>query len=426
MRDYKTYTLQNYRSLPQISRIPDDCIEAIETVGRVFPFKTNSYVTERLIDWNNIPDDPIFTLSFPRREMLKTEHYARIKKLLYRQNKRALIEYVSQIRSRLNPHPSDQMRNVPSANGTRLEGMQHKYRETALLFPREGQNCFAFCSYCFRWSQFSGSDEFRFSTGTDIAPYIAYVKEHREITDILLTGGDPLTMNPSILLNYIEPFLMPGMDHVRTIRIGTKSLAYNPSMFTTGKHADAIISLFDKTVRTGKHLSIMAHFTHPVELSTDEVKAAIAAIRFSGAQIRTQAPVMKHINDDPAVWSAMWQRQVELGCVPYYMFVPRDTGARHFFELSLSKCHEIFRRAYSSVSGIARTATGPCMSTGYGKIQVLGTCEIAGEKVFAMRFVQGQDPELPAVPFFARYDAEATWIDQLKPAFGEKKFFFEL
>jgi L-lysine 2,3-aminomutase len=178
-------------------------------------------------------------------------------------------------------------------------------------------------------------------------------------------------------------------------------------------------------MKSGKNLSIQAHFNHPVELSTPAVEQAIKRIRATGAQIRTQSPLMKHINDKSELWSEMWRKQVDLGCIPYYMFIARDTGSKRYFELPLEKCWNIFRNAYNKVSGLCRTVRGPSMSASPGKIQVLGVQEVEGEKVFVLRFLQGRNPAWVDIPFFAEYDPKATWFDQLKPAFGEEKFFFE-
>lgn len=169
----------------------------------------------------------------------------------------------------------------------------------------------------------------------------------------------------------------------------------------------------------------MAHFNHPAELETAAVRKAIKRIQSAGAVIRTQSPLLRHINDAPDIWAKMWRMQVNLNCIPYYMFVARDTGAKHFFELSLGQCWEIFQSAYQQVSGICRTARGPSMSVDPGKVQILGVNEVGGEKVFTLRFIQGRDPDWAARPFFAKYDPNATWFDELKPAFGEKMFFFE-
>jgi L-lysine 2,3-aminomutase len=121
----------------------------------------------------------------------------------------------------------------------------------------------------------------------------------------------------------------------------------------------------------------------------------------------------------------MWDRQVDLGCVPYYMFIARDTGAQHFFSVPLVRAWEVFREAYQRVGGLCRTVRGPSMSANPGKVQVLGVCEIRGEKVMQLRFIQGRDPDWVHRPFLARYDEHATWLSDLKPAFGEDRFFYQ-
>ena len=106
------------------------------------------------------------------------------------------------------------------------------------------------------------------------------------------------------------------------------------------------------------------------------------------------------------------------------MFVVRDTGAQHYFGISLVKAQEIFRNAYKQVSGLCRTVRGPSMSATPGKIQVLGVSQLNGKKVIVLRFLQGRNPEWVQVPFIAEYNDKAIWLDDLKPAFGDK-FFFE-
>ncbi len=422
----KTYTLQNYRTIPQIATLKESDIEAIEVVGRVLPFKTNNYVVNELIDWTRTDDDPIFTLNFPRREMLEKKHYQAVKRMLDEGvDKATLDRKIHEIRLELNPNPAGQEHNVPTLDAVKLKGIQHKYPETVLFFPSQGQTCHAYCTFCFRWPQFSGMSGLKFAM-KEADLLLKYLKLHRQVSDVLFTGGDPMTMSASVLSAYIEPLLAPGFEHIRTIRIGTKSLAYWPYRYTTDADSEQIIELFKKIVAAGKNLSIQAHFNHPVELSTEAVQQAIKAIRATGAQIRTQSPLLKHINDKPELWAAMWRKQVDLGCIPYYMFVARDTGSKAYFELPLEKCWQIFRRAYRQVSGLCRTVRGPSMSDHPGKIQILGVQEVKGEKVFVLRFIQGRNPAWVHIPFFAKYDPKATWFNQLKPAFDEEKFFFEL
>ena len=169
----------------------------------------------------------------------------------------------------------------------------------------------------------------------------------------------------------------------------------------------------------------MGHFSHPREMETPIVEEAVRRVRKTGAQIRTQSPLLRHINDDPNIWAELWQKQVEQGMIPYYMFVARDTGARHHFDIPLEKAWEIFQEAYQKVSGVARSVRGPSMSAGPGKVQVLGVTEIEGQKVFALRFLQGRNPDWVHRPFYAEYNPEAVWLNDLKPAFGEKEFFYQ-
>lgn len=169
----------------------------------------------------------------------------------------------------------------------------------------------------------------------------------------------------------------------------------------------------------------MAHFNHPQELKTEVLKTAVEKIRATGAQIRTQSPIMRNINDDADAWASMWKKQVNLGMIPYYMFLARDTGAQDYFAVPLVRAHSIFKKAYEQVSGICRTVRGPSMSAEPGKVQIIGETVINGEKALGLRFIQGRKPEWVHKPFFAKYDEDAIWLDDLEPAFGEENFFFE-
>ena len=423
---YKSFALHNFRKIPQMEHLPEELKKEIEVVGSVLPFKANNYVVDELIIWDNVPDDPIYTLTFPKREMLIPEHYRRIEKLIDEgASKMQIKEEANKIRAELNPHPAGQLEhNVPMIEGQKLTGMQHKYRETVLFFPSQGQTCHAYCTFCFRWPQFVGMDEWKFAM-KETELLVKYLKEHTEVTDILFTGGDPMIMKNKIFSTYIDALLDADLPNLQTIRIGTKALAYWPYKFLTDDDAQETLHTFSKIVNRGINLAIMAHFNHPVEMSTDAVKEAIREIRKTGAQIRTQSPLMKHINDSAEIWAEMWREQVNQNCIPYYMFLARDTGAQHYFKVSLVDAWEIFRNAYQQVSGVCRTVRGPSMSADPGKVQILGVSEVNDEKVLSLRFLQGRNPDWIGKPFFAEYDEETFWLDELKPAFGEEKFFFE-
>jgi hypothetical protein len=164
----------------------------------------------------------------------------------------------------------------------------------------------------------------------------------------------------------------------------------------------------------------MAHFSHPRELEPDLVATAISRIRGTGAIIRTQAPLIRTINDDADCWSQMWRLQLRLGLVPYYMFVERDTGPQGYFAVPLARAAEIFRDAYGSVSGLCRTVRGPSMSATPGKVCVDGVAEVGGQRVFVLHMIQARDPSLVGRPFFAEFDPDAVWLSDLRPAFADR------
>ena len=422
----KSYTLSNLRKIPQIEKFSEEQIFEMEVVAQVLPFKANNYVIEQLIDWDNVPGDSMFNLTFPQKHMLKSEHYDMMASVLRNNSSiKEIKDTADKIRLKLNPHPAGQMElNVPILkDGTKLYGMQHKYKETTLFFPSQGQTCHAYCSFCFRWPQFVGMDEMKFAMkeGDELAQY---VREHPEISDILFTGGDPMIMPAKIFSTYIDTLLNANLPNLKTIRIGTKALSYWPYKFVSDNDFQETLDTFSRVNKKGIHLAIMAHFNHLAELKTGAVKLAIKNIRKTGAQIRTQSPLLTHINDDADMWAEMWQKQVELGCIPYYMFVVRDTGAQHYFGVPLVKAHEIFQQAIQKVSGLGRTVRGPSMSATPGKVQIDGVAEVNGIKVMVFRMLQGRNPEWVNRPFFAKYDENAIWLDDLKPAF-EDKFFFE-
>ncbi len=423
---HKTYTLRNFREIPQIAHLDEQQRFDIEVVGRILPFRANNFIVDELINWDKAPDDPMFILTFPRREMLLPEHYETIARLLRTGADETQIKAAAtDIRMQLNPHPAGQMEhNVPTYQGMRLHGMQHKYRQTVLFFPSQGQTCHAYCSFCFRWPQFTDLPDFKFAR-RETNTLLAYLREHPEVNDVLFTGGDPLVMSAKNLAAYIEPLLQSDLSHIRRIRIGTKTLTYWPYRFLSDTDTGDLLKLFRKVVDSGKHLALMSHLNHPRELEPEATRHAIVRLRETGAVIRTQSPLLRHINDDPSGWSTLWNKQVDLGCVPYYMFVSRDTGAQHYFSVPLVRAWKIFREAYQNVSGLARTVRGPSMSATPGKVQILGPAEMMGQQVIALSFLQGRHSGWVDQPFFAEYDDQAAWLDQLKPAFGQKRFFFE-
>jgi KamA family protein len=419
----RIFTKDQLADIRPLASLPSAQLFAMRVVASVLPFRVNQYVIDHLIDWTDPSSDPIFQLTFPQAGMLEPAHFSSMAALLLRgAGSAAVRELAATIRAELNPHPAGQRDlNVPEAD-PELQGIQQQYRETVLFFPARGQTCHAYCTFCFRWPQFVG-DPALLMAAREAEELRTYLAAHPEVTDLLVTGGDPLVMKTAHLASFLEPLLGPRFEHLQNVRIGTKALSFWPFRFLTDPDADDLLRLFEKLVLAGKHVALMAHFNHWRELESEPVKEAVQRLRSAGVVLRTQAPLLAHINDDAGVWARMWRTQVRLGMVPYYMFVVRDTGARRYFEVPLARACSIYGEAIRQVSGLARTAHGPVLSTSPGKIEVQGVAQLAGEQLFVLRFLQGRNPDWAMRPFFARYDPQATWFDQLRPA-GEDRFFF--
>jgi KamA family protein len=422
-RGFRAYSAKHLDMLVQRAGLPPGERLAVRAVATVLPFRTNSYVVENLIDWDAAPDDPIYRLVFPQPDMLPAADVRRLADMIGSGAPAASLRAAAhEIRMRLNPHPAGQLLlNAPSLHGQPLPGLQHKYPETVLFFPRQGQTCHAYCSYCFRWAQFVDEPDLKMAAD-DVGTLVAYLREHPEVTSVLITGGDPMIMGEAVLRRYMQPLIDPAnrLDHLESIRIGTKSLAYWPQRFVSDPDADATLRLFSEVVASGRTLALMAHFSHPRELGPSLLDKAVRRISGTGAVIRTQAPLIRSINDNPEAWRAMWRTQVRMGMVPYYMFVERDTGPQDYFAVPLARGHEIFREAYQGVSGLARTVRGPSMSATPGKVCVDGVTEVAGIEVFVLHMIQARDARLVGMPFFARFDPAACWLTDLEPVFASR------
>lgn len=391
-------------------------LEDIRLSSLVFPFKASPYLIDELIDWDSkdLRNDPFFRLVFPTMDMLSKENQKKLR-TTKEKNPLKLKEIVEEIRHELNPHPAGQKElNAPSAKD--LTGVQHKYHETVLFFPAAAQTCHAYCTYCFRWAQFIGDDSLKFAQ-SESASLFEYLKSHEEVNDILFTGGDPLIMKTRVFKQYLEPFKDPNfLPHIRNLRIGTRTLTFWPYRFTTDDDADELINLFNDVIEKGnRHIAIMAHIGHKKEISTSPVKQAINRLKTAGTVIRSQSPIMRGINDEASIWTEKWREEVSLGIVPYYMFVARDTGAQDYFSVTLSDAHSIYSNAIRAASGLSRTARGPSMSCTPGKVEITGIEKINGEEAFVMRFLQCRDPKWIGRVFFAKYDPNAIWYDELVP-----------
>ena len=353
------------RRLDQIEQLTPQERERLKPVADKYVFRANDYYLG-LIDWND-PEDPIRQLIIPRDE--------------------ELIDW-----GRLDASNE--------ASVTVARGVQHKYTDTVLLLCNEV--CGAYCRYCFRKRLFMDEND---EVMNDISDGLRYIADHPEVTNVLLTGGDPLLMSTRRLVNIFEA--LGAVPHVRIIRLGSKMPAFDPWRVLGD---DALQAAFRKYSTPEHRIYMMAHFDHPRELTDVAIEGIDACIR-NGVVCVNQCPLIKGINDDPYVLAELYATLSYIGCPPYYLFQGRPTAGNEPYEVPIVRGWEIFQQALRQGSGLARRARY-CMSHETGKVEIMAVDE---ERMY-LRYHQAKDLADLGRFLIRRRDDEAYWLDQLVPA----------
>lgn len=276
-----------------------------------------------------------------------------------------------------------------------VPGLQHKYDRTALMLV--GDMCGGFCRYCFRKRLFMGGER---ELLRDLSRGIEYIADHPEISNVLLSGGDPLTLPTETLADIVAR--LRDIDHVEIIRIGSKMPAYDPMRISGDP---ALLDLFRRYSLPQKRMYVMCQFSHPREIS-DEALRAIDALLSSGVILHNQTPLIRGINDDPGVLAELFQRLSFAGVTPYYVFQCRPTTGNVTYRVPVEESYRIFEEARAQCSGLAKSARF-VISHATGKIEVTG---VAGGLVH-FKYQQAADPADMGRVMVFRSTPEATWFD---------------
>jgi len=384
---FKTFTSQSFLNSNYFEKLPIEEQQLFKVLTKIFHFKVNNYVLEHLIDWDNIPEDPMYRLTFPRKEMLNPVNFEQLNKVVQSGDTPELIAFVNQLKKKMFPHINYHENCLPIVDNKLVKGIYHLFKNTLALFPSPTlRTCHSYCTYCFRWVAFNDTEMQNDSSYDDPLVPIDYIKQEKDITDVVLSGADPMVLPAKILQKYIEPLL--DIEHLQVITINTKALAWWPYRFTEDKNAQELLELCKYIRSRGKHLNILAHFTHPRELEHPEVKKAADNILATGTVIRCQAPVVRGINDSAAVWAELWTRQVQLGMVPFYMLMELDHNQESGFHIPPSEALSIFKEAQSLTSGMAKTVHGPCFINDILRVSIEGQIELNNETHFVLKCLQ--------------------------------------
>lgn len=316
------------KKIEEISGLPEKDLKALKKVEEKYSFISNDYYLS-LINWED-EEDPI---------------------------RRIIIPNLHELDPRGDLDPSGESEN------TVVRGVQHKYGPTALMIVSE--SCGGVCRYCFRKRIFLDTES---ETIDDFPEAMGYIKNHPEISNVLLTGGDPLFNSTGKLDRIISK--LREIPHVKIIRIGTRMPAFNPMRILDDPSLSEMIKKYSTK---DKRIYIMTHFSHPREL-TDVAVDAVASLLDAGAILANQTPILRGVNDNAGVLSELFTKLAEIGIPPYYVFQCRPTIGNSYFSVPVEEAYEIIRQAKEKCSGLAKRAKF-MMSHKTGKIEILAVDE---------------------------------------------------
>ena len=409
-------------------------IEERELFIRVYRFLATKHALNA-INWKNYEKDSLFQLVFPQPGMIRPET---VKRYAEAKSDEAREQIAKDYIQKTNPHDGKQLLNkarFENENGELqiLDGSQHKYPQCHLVFDKTTQSCFAFCTYCFRHAQVRGDEDM--FVQHDIKPVHDYLRRHKEVTDVLLTGGDAGLMPFDRLEQYLLPIIEdPELMHIKTVRLGSRALSYKPEMILSSDY-NKTLALFKKLTDNGIQTAWMSHFSTPREVLNPSTIAAIRRLRANGLVLKSQSPIMNHISlfsdengrvdvDRSAQnWIDLANILAMLSVGFHSMYCARPTGEHHYFSAPLADINKIFSKVYRSLPSLSRPIRYITQTSSAGKTSLLGTVEINGEKAFALKFNQSRNMEWMDKVFLAKYDENERVIEKLEPFDSEKYFF---
>jgi KamA family protein len=282
---------------------------------------------------------------------------------------------------------------------TKMRGLQHKYRETALILATS--RCPLYCRHCFRKRLVGLPTEEVLQRFEDAARYIA---EHSEINNVLISGGDPLMLSTSILGKFLNRLL--GIPHLAFVRIGTRSPVSYPDRILKDS---SLVELLRNHTSMWKRLYVVTQYNHPVEITEPSV-SAINMIKDAGAAIINQTVLLRGVNDDPDTLADLLDKLTKIGVSPYYVFQCRPVKrVKRRFQIPLADGYRIVERTKAMLNGPSKRFRY-VMSHRNGKIEILG---IMGDEIY-FKYHQARDPKNIGRFFKRKLVPGAGWLDDLK------------
>lgn len=289
------------------------------------------------------------------------------------------------------------------AENTKLQGIQHKYVQTALILATN--RCDTYCRYCFR-KRLVGLPTKEILRRFDDA--VEYIREHREINNVLVSGGDPFVLPTPVVGEFIQK--LSSIPHLDFIRFGTRIPIMRPRRITEDEELQALLAKHSKKDR---RIYIVTQVNHPRELTEESIDAFDTLMR-CGAMINNQSILLRGVNDEPETLAKLQNKLVGIGVNPYYIFQCRPVkGVKVHFQVPLARGYEIIEKAKTRMNGHSKRFKY-IMSHKTGKIEIVGVMD----GFIYFKFHQAKDPRNIGSFFRRKLNDTACWLDDLEPVSG--------
>jgi lysine 2,3-aminomutase len=338
-------------------------LDQIEQIIKIHPMRISPYYLS-LINWND-PNDPIRRMAIPSFEELNLEGF---------------------------------YDTSGEAENTKMPGLQHKYSETALILATN--RCATYCRHCFRKRLVGLPNEEILKRFEDAAEYI---REHEEINNVLISGGDPFVLQNDIIESFLETLM--NIEHLDFVRFGSRVPVTLPERLADPE----ILDIFKRYSWRDKRVHVVTQFNHPREITLQSINAVNNLIK-AGVPVHNQTVLLKGVNDNPDTLTNLLNQLVAIGVAPYYVFQCRPVKrVKHHFQIPICKGVKIVEQAKAKCNGLSKRFKY-VMSHVTGKIEILGI--IGGEILF--KYHEAKNRENLGVMFKLPVDEKAGWLDDFK------------
>ncbi len=325
-RDYNWQIQNRIKTLEELQQhidlLPEE-IEGIKLTEGLYPLAITPYYFS-LIDPSD-PEDPIRLQAIPRK-----------------------VEVDERVQSKGEPDALREEGEIP--------GLTHRYPDRVLISVTTF--CAVYCRHCMRKRIFADGERAR--TKEEIDTMISYIKDHEEIRDVLISGGEPLSLGNE-KIEYILSSLRK-IEHVEIIRFGTRLPVLAPQRFFDNDLLDILERYSPIWINT--------HFNHPREV-TDLSEEAVERLLRRGIPVNNQTVLLKGVNDDPEVMLDLFRSLLRIKVKPQYLFhCDPIRGAVHF-RTSIDKGLEIMRYLRGRISGMGIPTYAVDLPGGKGKVPLL-------------------------------------------------------